>query len=104
MIERGAISTFTLGKKPPVFKGKETMILELRTGVKSGVSSDFFVPVDSKSDQGKMYDVLLYDYKLFGYLPNVIYHFIYARRDQRLGGNYSRPRRRCEAPLRFCPL
>lgn len=53
MIERGAISIFNIGKKPPVFKGKQRMLLELRKGVKSGKPSDFFVAADSKSGQGK---------------------------------------------------
>lgn len=53
MIERGTMSILNVGKKPPVFKGKQRLVLELRTGVKSGISSDFFVPSDSNSEQGK---------------------------------------------------
>ncbi|CAB9499353.1 C1 [Seminavis robusta] len=53
-IESGAMAILTLGTKPPVFKGKRRMTLELRTGVKRGITSDFFVPTDSKAEQGNI--------------------------------------------------
>jgi hypothetical protein len=59
LIEQGLLSTLTFGLKPPTFKGKQRMVLELRTGVKSGVSTDYFVPADSKNEQGMNAQVLL---------------------------------------------
>ena len=56
MIEQGKMSILNVGKKPPVFKGRRRMVLDLRAGVKSGVSSDFFVPADEKADKGKLID------------------------------------------------
>ena len=52
MLESGQVAIFKVGKSPPTFKGKQRMVLELRTGIKSGVSSDFFVSADSKTQQG----------------------------------------------------
>jgi len=54
MLERGQMSVLNAGKKPPVFKGKRRMILDLRAGVKSGVSSDFFVPAKENTEKGKL--------------------------------------------------
>ena len=52
LIDIGKMPIINVGKKPPTFKGKRRMKKELRAGVKSGVSSDFFVPFDSNSQQG----------------------------------------------------
>lgn len=49
MIEEGQMPILCFGK-PPAFKGKRRMALELRAGVKSGVSGDFFVPFDADAD------------------------------------------------------
>jgi hypothetical protein len=51
LIENGQMPIIYIGP-PPAFKGKRRMTLELRTGVKSGMSSDFFVQSDSKKEQG----------------------------------------------------
>lgn len=54
MIEEGKLSILTFGSKPPAFKGKRRMTLELRAGVKSGIRGDFFVPADASEEKGKI--------------------------------------------------
>lgn len=55
MIDDGKMPVFCFGR-PPAFKGKRKMTLELRQGIESGVSGDFFVPFDAdeKNEKGRL--------------------------------------------------
>ena len=73
MIEQGQMSILNIGKKPPSFKGKRRVVLDLRAGVKSGVSSDFFVPSDEKDEKGTWIDLLTNAWILNSCCPSQIH-------------------------------
>lgn len=64
MLETGQLAILNVGKSPRSFIGKQRIVLELRTGVQRGTSSDFFVPSDSQIDRG------MSDHRGFRYLVN----------------------------------
>jgi hypothetical protein len=52
LVEQGDMSLFQFLKGPVKFKGKRRMILELRTGLKTGFGSDFFEASKGSSTSG----------------------------------------------------
>jgi hypothetical protein len=52
LVEQGDMSLFQFHKGPVTFEGKRRLVLELRTGLKSGFGSDFFEASKGPSTPG----------------------------------------------------